>query len=347
MKKIIRYLLIILLLLAALFAWLFFGPATAFSEKSKFLYIRDNEDVKTQVQNQFESEDFINSKWLFYLAAERLNVWKRLKPGRFEIKKSESIYNIIRMLRNNRQSPVRLVINKLRIREDLARMIGKNFSTDSATAMQYLNSNDSLQVAGVDTNTVMTLVIPDTYIFNWNTPVKKVLLRLQTEKDNFWNKKDRLQKAASLGYSPEQVYTLASIVEEETNKNDEKGNIASVYMNRVSRGMLLGADPTVKFALKNFALKRLYYGHLEVESPYNTYRYKGLPPGPICTPSATTIDAVLNAPKTDYIFFVAKPDFNGYHNFSTTYAEHEKYAKQYQQALNEWQAKQAQKQAAP
>ena len=132
-----------------------------------------------------------------------------------------------------------------------------------------------------------------------------------------------------------QVYTIASIVEEETNKNDEKGNVASVYINRYHKGMPLGADPTIKFALKDFSLKRIYFKHLSVQSPFNTYRNKGLPPGPICTPSTKTIDAVLNAPKTDYLFFVAKSNFNGYHTFSTTYAEHKKNAGIYQKALDE------------
>ncbi len=217
---------------------------------------------------------------------------------------------------------------------DLAKLIGKNFSTDSIEAYLFLTNNDSLKLLQVDTNTLMTLIIPDTYILNWSTSVKKILQRLANEKDKFWKEDHRLAKADSLGLTPKQVYTIASIVEEETNKNDEKGNVASVYLNRYKKNMPLGADPTIKFALKNFGLKRILYEHLQVASPYNTYRNAGLPPGPICTPSEKTIDAVLNAPNTDYLFFVAKSDFSGYHQFSNTYAEHLQYAKQYQQALN-------------
>ncbi|MGN6619393.1 MAG: endolytic transglycosylase MltG, partial [Ilyomonas sp.] len=154
----------------------------------------------------------------------------------------------------------------------------------------------------------------------------------------FWEKNNRLEKAKALGFTPQQVYTLASIVEEETNKDDEKGDIASVYINRYNKGMPLGADPTIKFALKDFALKRILYGHLNVNSPYNTYRNKGLPPGPICTPQKVTIDAVLDAPKTNYLFFVARSDFSGYHHFSDNYAEHQQYARLYQKALDEWMA---------
>ena len=171
---------------------------------------------------------------------------------------------------------------------------------------------------------------------------KKILSRLKDEQQKFWNKNDRAQKAASLNLTQNQVYTLASIVEEETNKNDEKGNVASVYMNRLNKGMPLAADPTIKFALKDFALKRIYYGQLAMPSPYNTYRNKGLPPGPICTPSALTLDAVLNAPRTDYLFFVARSDFSGYHQFTSNFAEHDKYAKLYQQALNGEMAKRIQ-----
>ena len=139
-----------------------------------------------------------------------------------------------------------------------------------------------------------------------------------------------------MGFKPREIYAIASIVEEETNMLADKGKIASVYINRFHKGMNLGADPTVKFALKDFTLKRILFQHLTVSSPYNTYKNKGLPPGPICTPSIETLDAVLNAPTTDYLYFVAKPDFSGYSNFSSNFSEHSKYAKQYQQALNEY-----------
>ncbi len=343
MKKTIRYILLALVVLGALLAWMMFGSATTFSEKSKYIYIKDGDDSKSQVLQQLDEKSIIRNKWLFSIMANQLHVWEKLKPGRFEIKKSQSLVNIVRTFRNNTQSPVKLIINKLRTHEDLAKIIGKNFSTDSAGVMQFINNNDSLKSFGVDTNTLMTIVIPDTYNFNWNTSVRKILQRLQTEKDDFWNKKDRLQKAQNLHLSPEQVYVVASIVEEETNMNEEKGKIASVYINRYNKGMYLGADPTIKFALKDFSLKRLYFGHLEVKSPYNTYKNKGLPPGPICTPSPVTIDAVLDSPQTDYLFFVAESDFSGRHHFSNNYAEHEQYAKLYQQALNERMNKQQNK----
>jgi UPF0755 protein len=179
----------------------------------------------------------------------------------------------------------------------------------------------------------MTLIIPNTYLFWWNSSVKNIFDRFATQKKNFWEGK-RTAKAAALNLSPEQVYTMASIVEEETNQPEDKGKIASTYINRLSRGMKLEADPTVKFAMRDFGLKRILYGHLAYPSPYNTYQQTGLPPGPICTPSINTIDAVLDAPKTNYLFFVAKPDLRGYSNFAETYPQHLAFAKAYQQALD-------------
>jgi len=339
MKRIIGIIALVIIVVSLVSAYIIFGPATAFPGNSKYLYVRDDQPAQEQIMRQLDTGDIIRSTAIFNLLAKPAKAWERITPGRFEIKKGASIFDVLRMLRNNNQSPVRLVINKLRIAEDLARIIGKNFSTDSIMALEFLRNNDSLAILGVDTNTLMTLVIPDTYFLNWNASPKKILLRLKDEQDKFWNKNDREQKAAALDLTKKQVYTLASIVEEETNKNDEKGNIASVYINRLNKPMKLAADPTVKFALKNFALKRIYYRQLLTPSPYNTYVNYGLPPGPICTPQPVTIDAVLNAPRTDYLFFVARSDFSGYHQFTSNFAEHDKYAKLYQQALNEEMAK--------
>jgi len=334
MKKKILYILAFIVLVALIAAWLLFGGATAFNEKNKYLFIRSSENIQLQVEAQIDTGGIVQFPAVFKLVAAQTGVWERLKPGRFEIKKGTSIFNIVRMLRNNVQSPVKLVINKLRTKENFAKLLGKNFSFDSLSAIIFFTSNDSLLQLGADTNTLFTLVIPDTYFFNWNTQPAGLMQKLKDGEEKFWNSNNRLQLAQEQGLTPQQVYTIASIVEEETNKNDEKSAVASVYINRMNKGMPLGADPTVKYALRDFALKRIYYKHLAVESPYNTYRYKGLPPGPICTPAKVTIDAVLNAPKTDYLFFVAKSDFSGYHHFSNNFAEHDRYAKEYQRALD-------------
>ncbi|KAI9450000.1 aminodeoxychorismate lyase [Russula earlei] len=333
MKRLLLFFVLILLIIGGIAAWFTFGSGTTFDDKSKYFIVEEGKTDKAAVLATLEEKKIVTSTTLFSLIASKAGVWDKLKPGKYEVKKGQSLLNIARMLKNNKQADIKLIINKLRTKEDLAKLISRNFVHDSATVMNFLTSSDSLQSYHVDTNTVFTLIIPDTYTFHWNTPLRRIFNRLAEEHDAFWSKNNRTAKAGMLGFTPEQVYTLASIVEEETNANDEKGNIASVYMNRYNKGMALGADPTVKYALRDFGLKRILFGHLTVASPYNTYRNKGLPPGPICTPSLETLDAVLNAPKTDYLFFVASSEFNGHHHFSSNFAEHSQYAKQYQAAL--------------
>jgi UPF0755 protein len=287
--------------------------------------------------DSLRTNKIIKHERIFSLLADRFNYWQSIKPGKYEIKKGSSLLSIIRMLRNGQQTPVNLVITKLRTKEDLARLAGSRFEFDSAQMMAFLNNADSLKKYNIDPERSMALVLPDTYTYFWNTTPAKVYKKLAEESERFWTA-ERKQKAQSQGLDPVQAYTLASIVEEETNASAEKGNIASVYLNRISKGMPLQADPTVKFALKDFGLKRIYQKHLEVESPYNTYRNRGLPPGPICTPSRKTIDAVLNSPKTEYVYFVASPKFDGTHDFSVTYDEHLQKAREYQSALNQLEA---------
>ena len=339
MKKTTLSILLLLIVLIAASAYIFFAPATAFNEKTKSFVIEENKTEKDNVVDLLTNKDIVKNGWAFSLLANQLNIWNKIRPGKFEVKRSDNLISIVRMLRNNRQVQVKLVINKFRTNEDFARLIGKNFSTDSATAMQFLLNNDSLKPFSIDSNTVATIIVPNTYSFYWITPISKILSKLKAASDEFWSEDNRLDKAKKMGFTPKEIYTLASIVEEETNMEADKGKIASVYINRYHKGMALGADPTIKFALKDFSLKRILFQHLSVQSPYNTYKNKGLPPGPICTPSTNTIDAVLNAPATDYLYFVAKPDFSGYSNFSSNFAQHSQYAKQYQQALNEYLSK--------
>ena len=213
-------------------------------------------------------------------------------------------------------------------------MVGKRFECDSSAFMHYLLHNDSLKEYKVDSNTVMTIIFPNTYTYFWNTTPARIFKKLFAAYKDFWTA-DRIQQAKDHNLSPTTAYILASIVEEETNRKEDKAKVASVYINRIATGMKLAADPTVKFALRNFELKRIYEKYLLVESPYNTYKYAGLPPGPICTPTEETLEAVLNSPKTNYLYFVAKPDFSGYSNFAETYTQHLQYAKAYQKALDE------------
>jgi UPF0755 protein len=252
MKKAIISLIILAIVGAAIFAWIFIGPATSFTENRKYLFVYTGQTNEASVIKSITEEDLVRHPGAFEWLANRLNLWTRLKPGKFEIKKGASLLNIVRVLRNNQQSPVNLVINKIRTTDDLARLISKNFEADSLSVTSYISNTDSLKKFGVDESTLMTLVIPNTYTMFWATKTGRIFQRLKTESDNFWKKNDRQSKAQKLGFTPAQVYTIASIVEEETNKQDEKGNVASVYINRYKKGMPLGADPTIKFALKDF-----------------------------------------------------------------------------------------------
>ena len=234
-----------------------------------------------------------------------MKYWNYIKPGKYEIKKDASIFSIIRMLRNGQQAPVNLVITKIRTKEDLAHLVGNRFECDSLHMIRFLNNGDSLKDYSLDTQTVMTAVLPNTYTYFWNTNARKIFQKLYDDSQEFWTK-ERKQQAADHNLTPEKAYILASIIEEETNAETDKPNIASVYLNRIEKSMPLQADPTIKFAMRNFRLKRIYEKYLFVESPYNTYRNKGLPPGPICTPSRETVDAVLNSPKNRIFIFCSK-----------------------------------------
>jgi len=331
-KKIIYGILLLLLLVAGYLGWMVFGP-TVSAPTGKYFYIKTGETYG-EVKADLLDQKIIGSDFFFDFIAKRLKYPNSVKPGRYEIK-SMSMLSLVRMLNGGKQSPVNLVITKLRTKEDLAQKISKNFECDSVDVINILNNGDSLRKYGLDTNIAMTAVIPNTYSILWNSSAAKIFKRLVSEKDKFWDE-ERMKKAGELNMTPDQVYTMASIVEEETNKEQDKGNVASVYLNRIHSGQRLEADPTVKFALRNFALKRIRSSHIDAakSSPYNTYFVKGLPPGPICTPSSKTIDAVLNAPVTNYLFFVARPDWSGLSNFTSSYEEHKINAKNYQHFLD-------------
>lgn len=225
---------------------------------------------------------------------------------------------------------VKVIINKERTREDVAELLSKLMNDDIENYRKYLFNEDSLQKFGKDSATIMSAIIPNTYLVFKGTSAGKVLKKILDYENVFWDS-TRKEKAQKLGFTPHQIITIASIVEEETNKEADKGKIASVYINRLQQGMKLEADPTLKYAINDFSLKRILLKHKDMaaNSPYSTYANIGLPPGPICTPSTKTIDAVLNAPKTDYIFFVAQPNFSGLSNFTKDYQEHLKNAKSY------------------
>ena len=314
-----------------------FLKTTHFSgEKTSFVY---NKTGLSDLADTLEAKKIILDKPSFLFFAKILQVEDKLKAGKFLVLKNTSLLTLLRMLRNNQQASVKFVLNKVRTRAELAKLIANTFSTDSSTCATFLNSNDSLARFETDTTQLLTLFIPNTYEFYWSTPMSKIVQKMKAAADVFWSNNQRIEKAKALGLSKNEVYTLASIVEEETNKDSDKTIIASVYQNRLKINMPLQACPTIKYAMQDFTITRIYDKYLTNPSPYNTYRNKGLPPGPIGTPSPKTIDLVLDAPNTNYIYFVAKADFSGFHHFSSNYAEHMKFAKEYQLKLDEYQAK--------
>jgi UPF0755 protein len=332
-KKLVLLLIILILLIGAEGIYLILGPGTAFKSSRYDLYIHTGMNFE-ELDSMIRKDNVLTHPVVFNWLAKRVSFPSSVKAGKYEIHEGMSLFNILKMLRNGRQTPVNLVITKLRTREDLANLVGKKLECDSGAFMRYMNNTDTLKSYGLDTNTIMTMVFPDTYTYYWNTTPSRIFKKMEVAAQAYWTP-ERSQKASDHLLNRITAYILASIVEEETTRDEDKPKIASVYINRIASGMRLSADPTVKFALRRFDLKRVYEKYLLIESPYNTYLNAGLPPGPICTPSLESMDAVLNAPQTKYYYFVAKPDFSGYSNFAETFPEHLKYAKEYQKALDE------------
>ena len=301
--------------------------------KTAYIYITPNTNYK-EVTAQIKELVDLPSERIFELISERMNYPNGIKSGRYAISNGMTVPELIRMLRAGNQTPTQITFNNMRTKEDLAGRISEQLMIDSLSFLAALNDSNKIASLGFDSATVATMFIPNTYEVYWNTSVEKLIDRMHSEYNRFWNE-DRKAKAKKIGLSPIEVSTLASIVEEEATYADEYPIVAGLYLNRLKRGQRLEADPTVKFALKEFGLRRILYKHLEVESPYNTYQNEGLPPGPIRIPSIKAIDATLSPAKHNYLYMVAKDDLSGRHSFSTTHAEHIRKARKYQQALNE------------
>jgi len=258
---------------------------------------------------------------------------KKIRTGRYTIKPGGDIFHLYRRLSQGRQDPVDFSINNIRTRGDLAKSIGRQLMMDSAQVAQNLNDTAFCVKMGFNAETIVCMFLPNTYEIYWDIKPEAFFERMKKEEQAFWTT-ERLNKAKAAKLTPVEVCTVASIVDEETNNIAEKPMVAGLYLNRLHQGMKLQADPTVKFAVQNFALKRVTGKELRSDSPYNTYRYEGLPPGPIRIPSIKGIESVLNYVKHDYVYMCAKEDFSGTHNFAATWAEHQKNAKKYQSELN-------------
>ena len=332
--KIAGILLVIALIIAGYFGLKIYSTyfAANVTDKQKYLYVKTGyvfEDLITDLRHQ----DVLNDIGTFWEAAEKMNLQGPLKPGKYRLTEGMNNRTLINMLKAGNQEPVKLKFQNLRQVENLASLLAKNLEPDSVSFMRLLDSAEFVQQYGFTPETVYTMFIPNTYEMYWNISREEFFKRMNAEYLKFWNN-ERRQKAKALNLDPVKVTILASIVDAEALYDKEMPIIAGLYLNRVKKGMLLQADPTVIFANGDFTVKRVTGALLRVDSKYNTYKYVGLPPGPINMPSINAIDAVLNKQDNNYLYMCAKEDFSGYHNFAATEQEHNINAKKYREALN-------------
>lgn len=302
------------------------------SDAAAFVHIPTGSTFE-DVKNELYSKELIINKNNFELVSKLNKYINAVKPGRYRLTDDMGNLKLVRLLRSGNQAPVNVIFNNIRTPEQLAGRIGTQIETDSVSIINLINDTSFLDSLGVKRNSVFTILIPNTYEFYWNTTARVFMERMKRESEKFWSA-ERNKKLDLIKMNRHEVITLASIVEKETNMNDEKARVAGVYINRLKRGWLLEADPTLVFAHGDFEIKRVLNIHKEIDSPYNTYRRQGLPPGPICLPSISSIDAVLNYEEHEYMFFCASDDFSGYHSFARTLEQHGVNAQRYRAALN-------------
>lgn len=301
-------------------------------QETAYLYIDDSKDYDDLCKqlSVITSERDLNH---FKLLAKYLGYPENIRSGKYEITNGMSHIQLINVLRRGHQTSVKLTFNNIRLKNDLAERLAEQLMIDQQSILSLLNDSVNCDSLGFSTETINAMFIPNTYEVYWNITKERLFQRMKREYDNFWTE-SRRNKAKAIGLSPIEVSILASIVEEETAASDEYPIVAGLYLNRLKQDMPLQADPTVKFAVGDFSLQRILHVHLEVESPYNTYKHTGLPPGPLRTPSIRGIDAVLNHTVHKYLYMCAKEDLSGRHNFAITLAEHSRNAARYRAELN-------------
>ena len=298
-----------------------------------YIYVDDDDSIDS-VLRKVEATDADVSMTAMKWLTEYTHYDQHIRPGRYEVSNEQNTLQLFRDMRNHNSCPINMIVPSVRTVDQLAGRLGRQLMTDSATIATAFHDPEVWHELGYTEATFPALFIPDTYEVYWEMSVSKLIERLAQVNRQFWND-ERQKKATDIGLSREEVMTLASIVDSETANNGEKPRIAGLYMNRLNRGILLQSDPTVIFAVGDFSIRRVLNEHLQTPSPYNTYRVKGLPPGPIRIPSVAGIDAVLNYEHNDYIYMCAKEDFSGTHNYAVTFAEHMANARRYVKALNE------------
>ena len=337
MKRIVIIFLLLIFVIIGIYAYLSYkkitNPNVVINKPgAEYFYIPTGSTfdyVVNELYNTGRIKDTASFRWV----AKLKKYTNKVKAGRYKLKNGMSNEELVNLLRSGNQEPVKLTFNNIRTIEQLAGRVAKYIEPDSMSLVNIFHDENTIKKYGFNNYTFISMFIPNTYEFYWNTSPEKFVARMAKEYKRFWNK-ERKNKASKLNLSQSEVATLASIVESETLKPDEMPVVAGVYINRLKRGIPLQADPTVIFANGDFTIKRVLKKHLEKKSPYNTYIHKGLPPGPIRVASPLAIDAVLNYKHHNYIYFCAKEDFSGYHNFARNLREHNANARKYQRALN-------------
>lgn len=330
-KRTIFYGGLVALILGIAGYWLFLS---SFSSAKEEIMVRvDRDDNCDSIQAKLERVASPRQMLGFRILSGVVGM-KKVRPGCYIAGGGISTLALFRNIWGGRQTPVKLTIPNVRTLGDLAARLSLQLEVDSAQLASAFSNEALCRELGYDTTTIGCMFIPNTYEVFWNISAKDLMARLHKESNAFWTSK-RKAEAKAAGLTPNEVIIMASIVDQETANSEEKPMVAGMYLNRLHQGMKLQADPTVKFALKQFALKRILHEHLSVDSPYNTYRHEGLPPGPIAIPALSSIEAVLHFAHHDYIYMCAKEDFSGTHNFAKTYEEHLANARKYAEALNE------------
>ena len=313
-------------------SYYFFLTPFSSSLETQHIYV-DSDDTIDSVLTKLQPIATKHGLMGFSTLIRHTDYVKQPKTGCYAIEPDEYTFNVMRKMKNGQQKAIMLTIPEARTMEKLAATLGRKLMIDSMEIATALTDNGYCQRWRYDTCTIPALFVPNTYEVYWNTTLDYLMERMVKEHDRFWNE-ERMLKAQSVGMTPNEVCTLASIIDEETANVSEKPMIAGMYINRLRVGMPLQADPTVKFAMKDFALRRIYHDMLLLDNPYNTYRNTGLPPGPIKIASIKGIEAVLNHAKHDFLYMCAKEDFSGTHNFAVTYKDHLRNAARYTTALN-------------
>lgn len=325
-------LLAIMLLAAALFIWKsLFSPIKVAGEGTH-IYIADDA-VYEDVKDSLRVEGILVNEPAFDLLATRKRYISSIKPGHYVITDNMNNNDIVNLLRSGSQTPERITFNNIRTLAELSGNLGKQLAIDSADMHQALINESLYSDEGFVKETIIAAFIPDTYEVYWTVTAPDLISRMIREFRAYWNN-ERTKKAKELGLNPVEVSILASIVDDEVLKADEKPKIAGVYLNRLKRNIPLQACPTIKFALNDFTIRRVLNKHLKVDSPYNTYAHTGMPPGPVRAASKEGISAVLNAEDHNYLYFVARHDFSGYHHFSTNLRDHINYSNKYHLELD-------------